>query len=301
MINNKTALRDVGDVFRDNSEKLRHDMQSIMEERRLLLQSYFSSLMMPDMTFDRAVRQLLGAYRKLSVGRETQAEEDLIWEQVILCQTLAEQFPDLLTTSRGQPFSVFSSKIRQPARLSFWKTNRFSSGGYARFSVLFDTVEPIIAESFSEVCEQVAGQISDFGILPVENTTDGRLSVFYKMLDKHELKVCAVCDVEDPESDTTTRLALVAKTVYLFEGDFPRFIEFSYISTDVAKREGLLCATRLLASSLTRLSSLPLSYRTNASVETVTLALPTKSTLPFLIYLQLFFKDINILGFFVQI
>lgn len=63
-------------------------------------------------------------------------------------------------------------------------------------------------DSFALACESVADGDCAYGILPLRNSVDGRLSAFYKMLDKHELGVLLCCDIENQNGDTT-RYALV--------------------------------------------------------------------------------------------
>ena len=63
-------------------------------------------------------------------------------------------------------------------------------------------------DSFALACESVADGDCTYGILPLRNSVDGRLSAFYKMLDKHELGVLLCCDIENQNGDTT-RYALV--------------------------------------------------------------------------------------------
>ena len=63
-------------------------------------------------------------------------------------------------------------------------------------------------DSFALACESVADGECSYGILPLRNSVDGRLSAFYKMLDKHELGVLLCCDIENKSGDVT-RYALV--------------------------------------------------------------------------------------------
>lgn len=63
-------------------------------------------------------------------------------------------------------------------------------------------------DSFALACESVADGDCAYGLLPLRNSVDGRLSAFYKMLDKYELGVLLCCDIENQNGDTT-RYALV--------------------------------------------------------------------------------------------
>ena len=294
------VTRDEGMALQDNLALLRRDKQFVEEEYTLLLDSYFASAIEDGATPDRALRQLMAAYRRIVSGYKKEDGNGLTEEKLAVCRALYTYSPDAIWQLKGSLFVPFSSEEHAPT-IFYWSADRFSLVGADGFSKLFKEPTLCSADSFSDVCETVAGQMESFGVLPIENTTDGRLSVFFKMLGKHDLKICAVCDVEDSESEKTTRLALVTKSSYLLSGDAPRHIEFSYVEEGDGKREDLLRVAAQMGHAATRLSALPHSYRMGASVETVSLTLKEENIVPFLLYLQLFFGDINILGCYIQI
>lgn len=289
--------RDQSDVQLENVLRLHRDVLSIREEERIFLKSYVSAIITPEMTFDRAAKLLITGYKRL----KAESSGSCATQAATLCLALAEQFPQSSTLIKcfSSPFRVHRSDWH--AKISFWKENHLSLNALEQFSPLFQSVTSVASESFSEACEHIVNETSDFGILPIENTTDGKLSAFYRMLDRYELKVCAVCDIEDPETDITTRMALVTRSLYFFEGVFRRHIELSYVTTEEDTKFDLIDVACAMGGSLTGFSSSPLSYRTNAHVETVRFSLLKNNTLPFLIYLHFFCEDINISGFYVQI
>lgn len=293
--------RDQNEILIDNLIHLQNDVRAIHEEEHLFLQTYFSSVMTPEMTFDRAVKQILGGYKRLVTAQSNITPEACAKTKAILCQTLAKHFSRVSVLSKLGALPFLVQKTNSFATLSFWKTNPISSVGFERFSSLFQSTTPVFSESFAEACEHIVTQTSDFGILPIENSVDGALSVFYKMMDKYDLKICAICDVDDAETEMTTRLALVTKNLCAFEGCFPRYIEFSRVVSDEETQNELFYVAKVMGTRLRRLLSLPLSYRTNANVETLRFALEEENVVPFLIYLHIFCADINTLGFFVQI
>ena len=285
--------RDPLESYEENLRLLYKDSVALKEEQDLYFRLYFSSLIMPDMTFERAAKSVLGGQRRLASIGDT--EHFYLDEKAALCRTLAEHFPQPTVLTR-----MFSSP-KPSASIAVWEMHPTSSHGYESFSKLFSSVEKITVESFAEVCDTVANQTWTFGILPIENTIDGRLAAFYKMLDRNELKICAICDMEDSEADVVTRLALISKNLCAFGGDFTRHVEFSLVVSDPTKRAELLGVVKKIGGVLNRLSSLPLSYRTNVSVDTMRVSFSNTTCLPFLIYLHLFCEDINILGFYIQI
>ena len=189
--------------------------------------------------------------------------------------------------------------VGETTQLAYLTSNRYSYRAMEHFSSHVScSLQAVAVDSFSEICELVSSATCDFGILPIENSADGRLIGFYKMLDKYELKICAVCDIEDELGETFTRFALVARTLVHLNSDNQRWIELSATSSNASRILELIAVAELWGLSIKRLSSVPLSYRGNASVDTITLAVPNNLALSFFIYLHLFGKDINILGWF---
>lgn len=284
------------DVVLHNLEILKRDAEALQEETALVLKDCFLQLVPEGLPFEKASRILLDFCKK---NQQRLPEKELT--DLLLCQFLAERFPTVAERQKDFPFSVDPHAPNHAVTLLYWASNRLSSQAADRFSSLFSSAATLPAESFSEVCERVAGGECDFGIIPIENTTDGRISAFYKMLDRHELRICAVCDIEDVESDTQTRLALVGLRAIPPRLEFPLFVEFSFVSEKDERRHQLFSTANRLHIALTRHSSAPLSYRTGVEIDTVTYELTQGLSLPFLIYLHLFFSDATIIGFFVQI
>ena len=292
MTHQHAPKRTLIECYAQNIYKLQEEEDLLAEEKSLYLKMYFSSLIPPDFTFERAARSVMHGYRRLASPYDR--TRLLLDEKVALCHVLSERFPSV--PALAKPF------LSQPrsAKIALWSMHAISSVGFEKFKNLFSTVEQVFAESFSEVCDLVANSPDFFGIVPVENTVDGRLSAFYKMLDRNELKICAVCDVEDPDTDTVTRLALICKNLCSFDGDFTRHLEISLVIDEGQKKAELLRIAEMLGISVDRVSSTPLSYRTSVSLDTIRLSFTKTNVFPFLIYLHLFCEDINILGFYIQ-
>lgn len=284
------------EILLHNLRTLKQDAESLRLESSLFLRRVLSSHFPAESSFERTAKSLLEFFQK---------NRHLLPDQhecvFLICELLANRFPDIAERQKSffVPLSAFSTG--RPATVSCWMNNRLSVGAFERFLSLLPAAKAVSVDSFSEVCERVAKQECDFGILPIENTTDGRLSSFYKMLDRHELKICAVCDVEDPDGDSRTRMALIGSRVMILKRDLPALVEFSFVSADAERRYDLLWTARYFEASLTRYVCAPLSYRSDGEMDTATFEVKNERLLPFLIYLHLFFSDANVIGFFVQI
>ncbi len=89
--------------------------------------------------------------------------------------------------------------------------NRYNEEAFAVFEHSVQGAKPEFFSSFSDACEEVFDNLCEFCILPVENTGDGRLFGFYSMIDRYELKICAVYELESENAPETIRYALVGK------------------------------------------------------------------------------------------
>lgn len=65
-------------------------------------------------------------------------------------------------------------------------------------------------ESFIELFEDVYSERSNYCIVPIENTTSGKLSNFYSLISNYNLKIVKVCDIEHSGQDASTRFALLS-------------------------------------------------------------------------------------------
>ncbi len=97
------------------------------------------------------------------------------------------------------------------SKISFIK-NKYNDMAFERFSRFVTNAKAEYATSFKESCENVVNGFCEFCILPITSSEDGRLMSFYSLLDRYELKICAVTDIEDEDASKTIRYACVGKS-----------------------------------------------------------------------------------------
>lgn len=115
--------------------------------------------------------------------------------------------------------------------------------------------------SFADACEGVASGDCEYAILPLENNRDGKLFGFYGMLDRYELRVCAVCSLETNTPPESTRYALVGRSL---PNRIPKKsnwnLECSVASPKEEFPHSLLDALGVLHGMVLRIDSLPVLY-----------------------------------------
>ena len=96
------------------------------------------------------------------------------------------------------------------SRIAFTK-NEINEIAFEIFSGRINNAKAVPTRSLEDACESVNSGESEFCILPIENMGSGKLLGFYSMLDRYELKICDICDVESDENANTVRYALAGK------------------------------------------------------------------------------------------
>lgn len=133
------------------------------------------------------------------------------WKRVVLCQRI-----NLLAQSR-QKLSIESffpdiEHLQDSARDRIvYQRNSYADTAYLRFASLLSSPRAIYSHNFETVCEEVYNQNCEYGILPLENSTEGPLTGFARLIARYELKIAATCDVPTADDSRVTRFALLRR------------------------------------------------------------------------------------------
>ncbi len=152
----------------------------------------------------------------------------------------------------------------EPARPSgqnriIYQKNSYTNEAFLRLSTLLPDARAVYAHSYPASCEEVWRGTCDYCILPIENSAEGQLTSFTRLLERHELKIAASCDVFDSGNVRCTRFALLRRnTLPVFEAPLSeRILEFSLpcgLSPGVGD---ILRAAELSHLTLLRIDTLP--------------------------------------------
>lgn len=110
--------------------------------------------------------------------------------------------------------------------------NSYADEAYSRFSKALETPKVVYGYDFSEVCENVYYERSAFCILPIENTLDGRLAGFRRLVMKYGLKAVMITRVETSSEGEATVFALLKKNISIPSCDGNKFFELRVTTTD---------------------------------------------------------------------
>ena len=202
----------------------------------------------------------------LSHEHQPLIRELTLMRRVRLCKELKQLVPtprslwqDLFFPA-GEELNSFSAN-----RISYQR-NRYTDAAFQRFTLLLHEPRAAYAHSFPSVCEDVYNGKSEFCILPLENSSEGRLAGFTSLIEQFDIKIVATCDIRSGE-DKLTRFALLRKSMTAFpEGEkYRRLFELSCDCKDDTEAEELLTAARLCGLQIHRADLSPIdqgTYRT---------------------------------------
>lgn len=143
-----------------------------------------------------------------------------------LLTAMAQQptrFPDCNPKRR---FGEATADAKEGAEAIALVRNPYTEQAYRCFSKIIAKPELYHASSFAEACEKVSDRNCEYCILPVGDTRSGRLLSFYALLDRFDLNICALAELETESDVGAVRYALVGKRfIESKHPDAPWFLE----------------------------------------------------------------------------
>ena len=232
-------------------------------------------------------------------------------ERVDICRALGKRvkLPSdtlrfLIEVSESQQNDALDGKAE--GRIAYMKNN-YTESAFMKFSKVLGNARSAYFQSFDAVCEEVYSGGCEFCILPLESSAEGRLNSFYTMIDRFELKIAAVCDIEHHDSQRFTRFALLKKslseTTTIRHSKKDQILEFRFSSTigGHSPLGDILQAATACGLRLLRLASLPLPYNDEMLSYYVSFTLDNAEVITFLTFIALEFPQCDPLGVYFTV
>lgn len=190
-------------------------------------------------------------------------------------------------------------------RIAYMKNN-FTESAFLRFSRLTQNPRSAYLQSFDAVCEEVYSGRSEYCILPIESSSEGRLNSFYSMIDRYELKIAAVCIVVHHDSQKFTKFALLSKSIsshISHSGNKDLILEFRFTASEggLSPLIEILSAAKACDLKLQRLDSLPLPYNDEMLSYYLSFNTGGSDLIPFLTFITLEFPQCDPLGVYFTV
>ncbi len=185
-------------------------------------------------------------------------------ERMIICENIAKR---LFTDKRLATDLLFgeSDEISNAAseRIAYLK-NSYNDNVYMQFSALFSSPRAAYFESVTDVCESVYNENCEYCILPIETSSDGKLTAFYEIILKYGFKITAVYDLSHSENKKYTRYALLGKKLrretskeaVIKSKSKAKFFEFAVECDEYPTITDILCAADYCSMQLRRIDTL---------------------------------------------
>ncbi len=223
-------------------------------------------------------------------------------QRILLCTELRA----LLPAPQGLLQEFFFPASEEPDPASFhrisYQRNNYTDLAYDRFSGFLHAPRASYANGFASVCEEVYNGLSEYCILPIENSSEGRLNSFSKLIEQYSLKIAATCEINTGE-DRITKFALLRKSLGVLRSldSLPQYFEFSCELSEYPRAEDLLVAARYAGLTPIRTELRPRNE--NGGVQTLHAVLDIEDgDLPaFLLYLFMELPNANPIGLYHNI
>ncbi len=108
--------------------------------------------------------------------------------------------------------SDINATLPEDIRIVYRKA-RGTDIAYEKFVSLIPDARVMYKDTFTAVCDAVALDEADMCILPYENSDDGKLNSFYRLIESFDLKIAASCKVKSLGRDDMTRYLLLSKNL----------------------------------------------------------------------------------------
>lgn len=145
------------------------------------------------------------------------------------------------------------------ARVAF-SDSAFSRAALRVFSSVLPHARPLVAPSFTAVCEELASDRADFALLPLEDSHEGKLFGLLDEIDRFEFHITHTTDVPYPDGGRSVTIALLTKRFAPSEAKGERLLCCSVLEEDENTLLDILMAARCCGLSLRRIDSRPAPY-----------------------------------------
>lgn len=262
------------------------------EQRKLTL-SHIASILCESYS-NLSLKELDSIYKEITPDASGE-EKILLYKEMSLHRNLNARMKE--------EFSIGSAETPAGAhgKIAFVK-NDLNNTAFDFLSRSINNAKPIWVLSFASACESVVDGKSEFCLLPIENSSDGKLLGFYSMIERYDLKICTVCEVDDRQGETVSYalLARGCKELSKKSDGCELAFEFSLLSESCDFLTELLCASSACQASMEKVCFLPVQYDTRLKRYIFSFKVPSQELLPFNAFLALSYHSYTPIGYYIK-
>jgi hypothetical protein len=193
-----------------------------------------------------------------------------------------------------------SKKETRDKKVSFVRGNQ-SGRAFEYFAKFVPGVLAEYEEDFKSACESVANGESTYAIVPIENSLDGRLNSFYRLIEKYALFVVLTAEIPSDDYENSTKFALVYKNPDIIEADGKEFFECKLILSRQSELGNIILAADYFGAEVCKVYSLPLSFGGRENSFDIIFSTEGADIAGFFCYLFLEYPHFNTVGFYTSV
>ncbi len=222
------------------------------------------------------------------------------WQKIRLCIGMGELLSQKGVSTSAICFPYEKSVSAGAFNRIAYQASSYTNSAYLRFAPLLEVPRAAEAKSFVAACEEVYNGLCEFCILPLENTTEGLLYTFVRLIEKYDLKFAATCDVAGNDASRTSRFALLRRELSppMHSSASELHFSCSVAADDAQTLSDLLLAANTCGLQLYRMDSMPQETGNKGAFIHLTLRVGSGNLDAFLLYLAMDMPSCQVLGLY---
>ena len=229
-------------------------------------------------------------------------------ERLLVCRSISSAF---VSGERINYEMFLDNEKHTPSenakdRIAYLK-NSYNDAAYLQFANLLSSPCAAYYDSIGNVCESVYNGVCQYCILPLETSSDGKLSSFYDLIQKYGFTICAVYDLHHTDSTKYTRYGLISSgndtiSTTLKTKSKIKYLEFVFEHDFYPSITDVLSASEFCSMKLRRIETLNILPNKNKTpLICPVFRVDTADINTFLTYMAIDCPSFRILGIYTQI
>lgn len=180
-------------------------------------------------------------------------------KSALLCREIRQQIEKKRPLSPEVLFPETEEIRAEGMRRIVYQKSSYTDSAYLCFSTLLDQPRASYKHSFLSACEDVYNGLCEYCILPIENSVEGQLVSFARLIERYDLKIAATCDVVGNDTGRITQFALLRRNLLplLCHPGCTEYFECTLPLDGTPELSDVLFAAKLCGLRLHRIGSTP--------------------------------------------
>lgn len=177
---------------------------------------------------------------------------------------------------------------------------RPANAAFETFAKELKNVTAQTEESFSAACDSTAEGDSDYCIMPIENSSDGRLGSFYRLIEKNGLYIVMSYRYVSPDGESYTRFALCAGGPARLGCDGKTYLHFHLTADGMETLEAVLRAGRFFGMMTVRADMIPTAVAGRDNALDFIFSADGGDLAGFICYMKLEYPQFSVTGIYAE-